>query len=113
MKKNDLDKMVEATLNSMDAAERAIPAPYLLTRINAKMQHRTYLSAWEKISAVLARPAVVFSLFVFMLMMNVWIISSSVGNNNGNSSLQNLQPSYDEYSMNASTSLFDFENTQP
>lgn len=113
MKKNDLDKMVEATLNSMDAAERATPAPYLLTRINAKMQNRTNTSAWEKISTFLARPAIAFSVLVFILMMNIWIISSSVSNNNGTAALQNLQPSADEYSMNASTSLFDFENTQP
>ncbi len=113
MKKNDLDKLVEATLKSMDAAERATPAPYLLTRINARIQNRTNTSAWEKISVLLARPAIAFSLFVFILMMNVWIISSSVGNNNGTVALQNLQSSADEYSMNASTSLFDFENTQP
>lgn len=113
MKKNDLDKMLEATLNSMEAAERATPAPYLLTRINARMQNGRNSSAWQKISAVLARPAIAFSFFVFILMMNVWIISSSVGNNNASSSMQNLQPSDDEYSMNASTSLFDFENTQP
>lgn len=113
MNKNDLDKIVEATLNSMDAAERATPAPYLLTRINAKMQTRQSSSAWEKISAVLTRPAFAFSLFGIILMMNVWIISSSIGNNNSNSSLVNLQGSADEYSMNSSSSLFDFENTQP
>ena len=38
MNPEKLNYLIEETLSSMDAAERATPAPYLLTRINARMQ---------------------------------------------------------------------------
>lgn len=113
MKKHDLDKIVEATMNSMDNIERATPAPFLLTRINAKMQGRQSYSPWEKFSAILTRPAIAFSLFVFLLLINVWIISTTVSTNNSAMNIQNLQASADEFSLNSPSSLFDFENPQP
>ena len=113
MKKDNLDKIVEATMNSMDGAERATPAPFLLTRINAKMQGRQSSSAWERFSAILTRPAIVFSLFVFLLLINVWIISTTLSTGNNDMNTQNLQASADEFSLNSPTSLFDFENSQP
>lgn len=113
MKKENLDKMVEATLNSMDGALRATPAPFLSTRINAKIQGMQSYSPWEKFSAILTRPAIAFSLFVFLLLINVWIISATVSSDNNAMNTQNLQASADEFSLNSPASLFDFENPQP
>ena len=45
MNTNKIAELVEETLNSMDGANRAGPAPYLLTRINAQMG-KQQLSTW-------------------------------------------------------------------
>ena len=114
MKKENLDKMVEETMSSLDAAERATPAPFLLTRINAKMRNRpATASAWERAGIFITRPAVAFTVLASVLLMNVYIIGNSAGNSS-NLAVQGLQTGSDEYSMNAeSSSLFDFENLQP
>jgi hypothetical protein len=114
MKKENLDKMVEETMSSLDAAERATPAPFLLTRIKAKMANRPVTaSAWERVGIFLTRPAVAFTVLSAVLLMNVYIIGNFVGSNS-NTAAQSLQTGSDEFSMNAeSISLFDFENIQP
>ena len=114
MKKENLDKMVEETMSSLDAAERATPAPFLLTRIRAKMMNKTTkASAWERAGILLTRPAVAFTVLASILLMNVYIIGNSVGSNSSITA-QSLQTGSDEFSMNSeSSSLFDFENIQP
>ena len=113
MDKNKLDKLVEETINSMDTAGRVLPAPYLLTRINARMKNEaTATSAWERISALLAKPMVAFPSLIIVLLLNFWIIRSSLS---GNSSFQGAdysKVSNDDYSLSNATSLFDFENGQ-
>ena len=111
MKNNKLAEMVEQTLNSMDGAERATPAPFLLTRINAKM-NREQPSAWERFGIFLSRPIIALSTIAFLIFFNLIVYTYSNSSSNINGS-QNLQVSTDEYSMNNSSSLFDLENIQP
>ena len=40
MQKKSIEKLVEATINSFDGAERAAAKPFLLTRIYARMQNQ-------------------------------------------------------------------------
>ena len=48
MNKNEnINKLIEEALNSVDDVKRAAPKPFLLTRINARMRKETE-SAWEK-----------------------------------------------------------------
>lgn len=112
MEKNKLDKLVEETLNSMDAAGRATPAPFLLTRIRARMGREPVPTTWEKISAILAKPLVAVPALVMVLVFNFWIIQSSVGDNSGSSAADYSKVSTDDYSLSTATSLFDFENGQ-
>lgn len=113
MDKRKLDKLVDETINSMDTAERATPAPYLLTRIHAKMNKEPgYLSAWERISSLLGKPLVAFPSLVLVLLLNFWIIRSSVSDSNNASAADFSKVSSDEYSLSTATSLFDFENGQ-
>ena len=46
-KKEQINKLIEEALNSVDNISRAEAKPYLLTRINARMRKGTE-SAWEK-----------------------------------------------------------------
>jgi hypothetical protein len=112
MKKDNLDKMVQETMSSLDAAGRATPAPFLLTRINAKMERTAQPSAWERAGIFLTRPAVAFTILASVLLMNVYIIGSAEVSDNSIAS-QSLQSASDEFSMNTESSLFDFENIQP
>ena len=112
MDKNKLNKMVDDTLHSMDAAGRAMPAPFLLTRIRARMDRENNLSTWEKLSAVLTRPTIAFPALIMVLALNFWIIQSSVADNNGSSAGDYSKVSTDDYSLSTATSLFDFENGQ-
>ena len=111
MNKNKLAEMVEQTLNSMDGAERAEPAPFLLTRINAKM-NRDLPSAWERFGIFLSRPVITLATVAFLILFNLIIYTYSSNSSDLNSS-QNLQVTADEYSMNNSSALFDLENIQP
>ena len=110
MNTQKIAKLVDETINSMDGAERAEPAPYLLTRINARMGMQA-LSTWEKVGAFLSRPGVAFSLVIFLIIVNIMIYG--YGENFDRSSLQGTQVSADEYSMNGSSAIFDLENIQP
>jgi hypothetical protein len=111
MKKFELEKLVEDTINSMDGAQRAEPAPYLLTRINARLQRPAY-STWERISMILSRPGVAIAGATFLIIVNLAIFLT------GNSSQdvkvpQSSQVSTDVYSYNTTSALYDLENITP
>lgn len=110
MNKTKLATLVEETLDSMNGAQKAEPAPYLLTRINAKMNQEVP-SAWERISLFLSRPGIAIAAVAFLIILNLLIYSFN--NSSIDINLQNLQGTADEYSMNNSSSLFDLENIQP
>jgi hypothetical protein len=114
MKKETLDKMVEETMNRMDGAERAAPAPFLLTRIKARMANgQTQPSLWERAVFLLTRPTVAFAVLTTILLINFYIITSSINGNNNDNIVQSTVGTSDEYTLNAESSLYDFENTQP
>jgi hypothetical protein len=110
MNTKNIEKLVDETINCMDGASRAEPAPYLLTRINAKMGMQP-LSAWERVSALLGRPGVAFGLVIFLVIINLFI--HGYGNSFDRATMQGTQVSADEYSMSGSSAIFDLENIQP
>ncbi|MBC7937683.1 MAG: hypothetical protein H7Y86_20230 [Rhizobacter sp.] len=112
MDKNKLDKLVEETINSMDAADPAMPAPFLLTRIKARMDLENAAGAWEKVSAFLAKPLVAFPALTLVLALNFWIIKSSVPDNSVSNAADYSKVSTDDYSLSTATSLFDIETAQ-
>jgi len=112
MDKNKLDKLVDETINSMDNADRAMPAPFLLTRIRARMEREETSGTWEKVSAFLTKPLVAFPALIFVLAINFWIIQSSVKDNSSSSASDYSKVGTDDYSLSTATSLFDLENAQ-
>mgnify|MGYP001043571583 CR=1 FL=1 len=111
MNKNELKKLVEESINSMDGAQRAEPAPYLLTRINARMQRPVY-STWDSISMILSRPGVAIAAATFLIIVNLAIYSS--GNNSQDVKVpQSTQLSTEVYSYNTTSALYDLENITP
>lgn len=112
MDKSKLDKLVDETINSMENAGRAMPAPFLLTRVKARMLKEESLGAWERVSSFLAKPLVAFPALIIVLAVNFWIIKSSVKGNVNAGSSDYSKVTTDEYSLSNATSLFDFENGQ-
>ena len=112
MKKENLDKLVQDTLSSLDGATRAEPAPFLLTRINARIANaQESSSVWERAGWMLTRPKVAFSVLVAIVIMNFLIITSA--SDSGSATSSTTQVNTDEYSLNTASSLYDFENAQP
>ena len=108
-KEEQINKMIDDALGSVDGAERATVKPYLLTRIHAKM-NRAPESAWEKAGWFIGRPAVAFTGLCIIVLINLTVVMFNGKNSTG--SEQVAQNQRDEFSYTVAT-IYDTENTQP
>lgn len=110
--KEHIEKMVEDALNSVDGAGRAEPKPFLLTRINARL-NSTRETAWERASRFIARPAVVIAGLCMVIGINALVVAynNSTGTDTAMANNQQYAAS-DEFSTNTAK-LYDIENTEP
>lgn len=109
MNSKRFDALVEETINAMDGAEKASPAPFLLTRINAALQKQK-LSFWERISVFISRPGIAVGAVLLLIILNVGLYAYK---KNSLLPRQITITAADDYSMITPEALFDFENTQP
>lgn len=105
------DHLVEAALNSFDGARQAEAKPFLLSRINARM-NRTAESAWEKAGWFIGRPAVAFLGLCLIILINALVVVFNKQSNTGTATDQVVQSTTDEFSYTVAT-IYDFENAQP
>ncbi len=70
MKKKE---QIEATLNSLDGAERAGAGDFFFTRLQARLQHKGS-SVWERATGWIARPAVAIIGLCLVLLLNGIIV---------------------------------------
>ena len=68
---------VELTLNSLNGMQRAEASPFFFTRLTAKME-ASPLSFWTRAMAFLSQPAVSLSLLLFFLVLNGYLVFSSL-----------------------------------
>jgi len=115
MKKNKLAEFIDATINSMDDASKAAPAPFLLTRINARLlsAKEENNSMWERLGLFLCKPSIAFATLAFIILFNVLLYNFSSNHSGINDAMQSLQAAADENPMNNASALFDIENFQP
>ena len=71
---------VELTLNSLDGLKRAEASPFFFTRLTARMESAP-LSVWTRAFAFLSQPAVSLSLLFFFLLLNGYLVFSSLQEN--------------------------------
>ena len=111
MKKKDIEKLVEETMNSFDGSSKAEPKPFLLTRINSRLQTESdKKNIWTKLGSILSTPAVAFASLAAIIILNVAIIMQTpVPENN---TTQTTTPAKDEFAINV-ISIYDFENQEP
>lgn len=107
MNKN-IDKLIEETLDSVNDIKRAEAKPFLLTRINARMNNGS-ASVWEKAVWIISRPAVAFAGLCLILLINVMAMMNTADAKR----TDNITQSPDEYAYTSVSTIYDIENTQP
>lgn len=111
MDKSNTQKLIEETIHSMDGAAKAEPAPFLITRIRARMNSGAEnASYWERAIEFLTSPAFAFPALAIVLVVNFWMMQSSSVADNLPAATENQYVVNDGYSISSPTSLFDIEN---
>lgn len=110
-RKKSINKLIEEALSSVDAVTRATAKPYLLTRINARINKGTE-SAWEKTGWFISRPAVAFTGLCLVVLINVAVVMLNKTADATTTAEQTVQTQADEFSYTAAT-IYDIDNTQP
>ena len=110
-KQEQINKLVEEALNSVEDVQHAVAKPFLFTRINARMSKEVE-SAWEKFGWFITRPAVALTGLCMILLINAIVIITNKTANDVAATEQVAQNSADEFSYTVST-IYDNENTQP
>ena len=103
-KEEEINKLVDEALDSVNDISRAVARPYLLTRINARINKGSE-TVWDKAGWLIGRPAVAFTglcivLFVFNSPSATVTATDQVA-----------QSPADEFSYTVST-IYDFDNAQ-
>jgi hypothetical protein len=106
-RQENINKMIEEALSSVDDAQRAEPRPFLLTRINARM-NKGAESVWEKASWFISRPAVAFTGLCMIVLLNVAVVMFNSASDAA--AEPTAQTQADEFSYTAAT-IYDIDNT--
>lgn len=90
---------VEDVLTSLNGAERAVPRPFLFTRIMARINDEAPDSVWAKAIGFFTKPVVLAAIFLIMLAANY---SSGVRNNDRDVATETMASTniYADYSLN-------------
>ncbi|MEO6547456.1 MAG: hypothetical protein ABIN94_05630 [Ferruginibacter sp.] len=112
MNKDDqINKWVEDTINSVDDINRAVPKPFLLTRIKARINHSTE-TMWEKTGWFVGRPVFAVPMLVMLIIINCMVIAFNKPGHSSTVTEQLAQSTSDEFSFTVS-SIYDIENPEP
>lgn len=110
--KEHIDKMTAAALESLDGAARAMPRPYLLTRIKARIE-RNKDTSLERSGSFITRPVFVIAGLCLVLGINALVIAYNNNNTDSDSFVVNEQTvASDEFGTTVAT-LYDIENNEP
>lgn len=109
--KENINKLAEEALNTVDSITRATVKPFLLTRIHARM-NKGKESVWEKAGWFISRPAIAFAGLCLVILINSVVIVSNNSSTQNAVAEQTAQTATDEFSYTVAT-IYDFDNTQP
>lgn len=105
----NINNRVDAALNSLDDVKRATGKPYVLTRMNAKMQNSNS-SIWDNALQFISKPMVALVCMLIIIAFNVLVISRNY--NTSNTINEEQAVTVDEYNANI-TALNYTENIEP
>lgn len=109
--KENIHKLAEEALSSVDDIKRAAAKPFLLTRIHARMSKQTE-SLWEKAGWFISRPVIAFAGLCLIILINAAVIVSKNSSAQTPVAEQTTQASSDEFSYTVAT-IYDYDNNQP
>ena len=111
MNNENLNKLIDETLDSFDGAERAIPKPFLFTRLTGKMQ-RSADGTWDNALRFLSRPSVAMACVMLVIAINTAVFTMHRQNIPAAAAGADEYAAIDDY--NSSVSLLkDLENIEP
>jgi len=105
----------EEIMDSLDGIRRATPAPFLYTRVRARLQ-KEGRTIWEQLGSFVARPVVTVSTLILVLIFNAVIVlnkEKSVESSRIAITSPQDNNSYDETSLLAATTSYDYVNAEP
>jgi hypothetical protein len=108
-----INRLTEEAMNSLDGAGRATPRPYLLTRLNARMQNQhAKESSWDNALRFISRPSIALAGLCLVIGINAMVVSYNYPGKT--TAVQDDQyASVDEYSSSSVAVLKDIENIEP
>ncbi|MEO6537739.1 MAG: hypothetical protein ABIT07_11875 [Ferruginibacter sp.] len=109
MDDHKINNKIEEVLGSLNGLKRAMPKPFLMTRINARLQQETGYSFWTAAVAFISGPLVAGFAVVLFLILNVVIISQNDDTASSNTAVQNTNTTQYEFAINVA-SIYDIEN---
>jgi hypothetical protein len=107
--RSELDRSVDRTLESLDGIERASPAPWLFTRVKARLT-REDRTTWSMMSTFLSRPAVTIAGLCLILVLNAALLLNKGRSGNTEVPVVHAEQVMESESLIASSSSFDYEN---
>ena len=110
-KKEQINKLVEETLNSADQVKRASPLPFLQTRINARI-NKGNETIWEKAGWFIGRPSIAILGLALLIFVNGMAVVLNRTDIFSNSSEQSAQDPADDFAYSVAT-IYDNENSEP
>lgn len=109
-KEEEINKLVDEALDSVNDISRAVARPYLLTRINARINKGSE-TVWDKAGWLIGRPAVAFTGLCIVLFINAMVFVFNSPSATVTATDQVAQSPADEFSYTVST-IYDFDNAQ-
>jgi hypothetical protein len=109
--KEQINKLVDEALSSLDGAERATPKPYLFTRLNARMQNEPE-NSWDTVLKFISRPVIALAGLCLVITINAAVVSSNYSAQTTTTVADEQYASADEYTTSVAV-LSDVENIEP
>ncbi len=112
MRKNNIEKIIADTIESLDGAKRAEPKPFLLTRVMAAINSRPATqNIWLRTAAFISKPGIAVAAILVILTLNISIFVINKNDTEITGAVQNNTILKDEFAINAGT-IYDIENPE-
>ena len=106
------DDKIASTLKSIDGIAKASPQPFLLTRINARLNNAIAETVWYKIAFYLKKPLVSGFAILLLIFVNIIVIKSIKNSSEKENIAKSVTSQKYDFAINVSV-LYDIENQEP
>ena len=105
---------IDELLNSLDGCSPGTPAPYLLTRVMAKMAGSSEVqNVWSKLLNVITQPTIALGGLILIVMLNIFVyISYDNSNNLSTASTLKINAANEDF-VTTMSGIYEVENIEP